>query len=252
MDTTNVQVRSLFGSDRQFVIPLFQRHYVWDREGQWEPLWEDMREKAQQRLSEHQKEQFTHFTGAIVIQQKQTHTNEVEKYEIIDGQQHLTTFQIILCALRDVCKSYQLDQFEKIQAEADRHVRNQGMLLDSDDEQYKLVPTEFDRYAFISLVDRRVDDSSGRIRETYDYFQHEIEGYVNRDRDKMLALLRVILNDFGFVEISLDRDDEPERIFESLNARAKPLLQFDLLRNNLFLRARIEDDRDRLYLDDQR
>ena len=43
--------------------------------------------------------------------------------------------------------------------------------------------------------------------------------------------------------------DEPERIFESLNARAKPLLQFDLLRNNLFLRARIEEGRDRLYED---
>ena len=247
MDTTNVQVRSLFGSDRQFVIPLFQRHYVWDREGQWEPLWKDMREKAHQRLSEHQREQFTHFTGAIVIQQKQTRTNEVEKYEIIDGQQRLTTFQIILCALRDVCKLYQLDQFEKIEAEADRHVRNQGMLLDSDDEQYKLVPTEFDRFAFISLVNRRVDKSSGRIRDTYDYFKYEIESYVNRDKDKMLALLRAILNDFGFVEISLDRDDEPEKIFESLNARAKPLLQFDLLRNNLFLRARVEDDRDRLY-----
>ena len=247
MKTRDIQVRSLFGSDVQHVIPLFQRHYVWDREEQWKPLWEDMREKAHQRLSEDQIQQFTHFTGAIVIQQKHTSVNEVQTYEIIDGQQRLTTFQIILCALRDVCKSYQLDQFEKIEAEADRHVRNQGMLFDSDDQQYKLVPTEFDRSAFISLVDRRVDDSSGRIRKTYDYFKKEIEGYVNRDRDKMLALFHAILNDFGFVEILLDPRDQPERIFESLNARAKRLLQFDLLRNNLFLRARIEEDRDRLY-----
>ena len=212
MDTTNVQVRSLFGSNRQFVIPLFQRHYVWGREEQWGPLWEDICEKTHQRLLEHYEEQFTHFTGAIVIQQKQTRTNEVEKYEIIDGQQRLTTFQIILCALRDVCNSYQSDQFEKIEAEADRHVRNQGMLLDAEDEQYKLVPTEFDRSAFISLADRRVDDSNGLIRDTYDYFKYEIESYVNRDEDKMLALLRAILNDFGFVEILLHPHDEPERI----------------------------------------
>ena len=116
-----------------------------------------------------------------------------------------------LCALRDVCESYQLDQFKKIKAEANRHVRNQGMLLDSNDEQYKLVPTEFDKSAFISLVDQRVDDSSGRIRETYDYFKDEIAGYVSRDTGKMLALLRSILNDFGFVEISLDPHDEPEK-----------------------------------------
>ena len=69
-------------------------------------------------------------------------------------------------------------------------------------------------------------------------FKDNIERYVNRDEDKMLDLLNAILNDFGFVEILLDPDDQPERIFESLNARAKPLLQFDLLRNSLFLRAR--------------
>lgn len=247
MKTDDTHVKALFGKDIQCVIPLFQRHYVWDKEGQWAPLWEDMREKADQRLSEPQRQKFTHFTGAIVIQQNLTHIGEVEKYEIIDGQQCLTTFQIILCVIRDVCKSYQSDQFENIKAEADRYIRNQGMLLDSDDDQYKLVPTEFDRSAFISLVDQRVDDSSGRIRETYDYFKDEIECYVNRDREKMLALLNTVLNDFGFVEILLDVSDQPERIFESLNARAKSLLQFDLLRNNLFLRARIEEDRDRLY-----
>ena len=63
----------------------------------------------------------------------------------------------------------------------------------------------------------------------------------------MLSLFYAILNDFGFVQILLNQDDQPERIFESLNARAKPLLQFDLLRNNLFLRARKEEDKDVLY-----
>lgn len=65
----------------------------------------------------------------------------------------------------------------------------------------------------------------------------------------MLALWRTILNNFSFVQILIDEDDQPQRIFESLNARAKPLLQFDLLRNSLFLRARIEEDIDQLYRD---
>ena len=126
METTNIQVKTLFNSDVQYIIPLFQRHYVWDQEEQWEPLWTDIKEKAYQRLSEYQRQQFTHFTGAIVIQQKQTNVDEVQKYEIIDGQQRLTTFQIILCALRSICKLY---EFEKIEAEAERHILNQGTLL---------------------------------------------------------------------------------------------------------------------------
>ena len=245
MQTTNVQVNSMFGNDVQYIIPLFQRHYVWGQAGQWAPLWKDIKDKAYHRLSESQRDQFSHFTGAIVMQQKQTNVDEVQKYEIIDGQQRLTTFQIILCAIKDVCNSC---GFEKIGAKAVRHILNQGTLLDdSDSEKYKLLPTEFDRASFISLTDGRVDDSSGLICIAYNYFKKEIEDYVNRDWNKMLALFRSILNDFSFVQILLDTGDEPEEIFESLNARAQPLLQFDLLRNNLFLRARIEDDRDRLY-----
>ena len=247
METTNVQVRSLFGSDIQYIIPLFQRHYVWEQEEQWRPLWEDIKDKALHRGSQSERQQVTHFTGAIVIQQKQTNVDEVQKYEIIDGQQRLTTFQVVLCALRDISQLY---DFERIPSEVERHILNQGTLLDdSDNERYKLIPTEFDRASFISLADRRANDSSGRIRLTYDYFKDEIQVYVNRDRRKALGLFHSILNDFGLVQILLDSEDEPERIFESLNARAKTLLQFDLLRNNLFLRARIEENRDRLYRD---
>ena len=245
MQTTNVQVNTLFGTDIQYIIPLFQRHYVWDWEEQWQPLWEDIEDKARYRLSESQRQQFTHFTGAIVIQQKQTNVDEVPKYEIIDGQQRLTTFQVILCALRDLCNSSGL---ERIGADANRYILNQGTLLDdSGNERYRLIPTQFDRASFFSLADGHIDGSSGRIRSAYEYFKGRIEGYVNRDMHKMLTLFRSISNDFGFIQILLDAGDEPERIFESLNARAKPLLQFDLLRNNLFLRARIEQDRDRLY-----
>ena len=247
MQTREVCVNDLFNSDIQYIIPLFQRHYVWDREEQWSPLWEDIRQKAFHRLSVSQRDGDSHFTGAIVIQQRQTNVDEVPKYEIIDGQQRLTTFQVILCVLRDMCKLY---EFGNIKGEIERYILNQGTLLDdSDDEKYKLIPTEFDKASFISVADGHTGDDNGQIHSTYNYFKSEIESYVNRDREKMLALFRSILNDFSFVQILLDSGDEPEKIFESLNARAKSLLQFDLLRNNLFLRARIESDRNRLYRD---
>ena len=247
MQTRPVCVRDLFNSDIQYLIPLFQRHYVWDREEQWNPLWEDIRQKAFHRLSVSQRDGDSHFTGAIVIQQRQTNVDEVQKYEIIDGQQRLTTFQVILCVLRDMCKQNELGN---ITGEIERYILNQGTLLDdSDDEKYKLIPTEFDKTSFMSVADGHTGDSNGLIHSVYNYFESEIQRYVNRDRKKMLALFHSILNDFSFVQILLDSGDEPEKIFESLNARAKSLLQFDLLRNNLFLRARIESDRNRLYRD---
>ena len=246
MDTTSVDIDTLFSREIQFIIPLFQRHYVWTEEEQWEPLWGDIEGKVRQRLSnEHQEQHFLHFTGAIVIQQKTKNVGEVRQYEIIDGQQRLTTFQIILCALRDICESYKFDRTKNL---AERYLRNEG--YDTDDEQqYKLIPTDFDKDPFLSLIGKSVDDSNQNIHLAYTYFMKKIKGYVDGDKQRSRDLFRSIQNDFGFVQILLDSHDEPEKIFESLNARGKPLLQFDLLRNNLFLRARIEKNRDRLYTD---
>lgn len=250
MQPTNVNVSSLFGNKVQFRIPLFQRHYVWGMEDQWQPLWEDIEGKANQRLLKQQRDEFSHFTGAIVIQQKPTNVDEVPKYEIIDGQQRLTTFQVILCALRDICELF---GFNDIEEEVDGYILNKGMLSkEYVDEQYKLIPTDFDRFSLQSIVDESsaasLIEKKGRIRPAYIYFKQKIKNYSDEDRKKLLSLFHAVLNDFGLVQILIDSDDEPEMIFESLNGRGKALLQFDLLRNNLFLRTRIsEEDRDSLY-----
>ncbi len=250
MQPTNVNVSSLFGNKVQFRIPLFQRHYVWGLEDQWQPLWEDIEGKANNRLLKQQRDEFSHFTGAIVIQQKPTNVDEVPKYEIIDGQQRLTTFQIILCALRDISESF---GFNDIEEEVDGYIINKGMLSkEYKDEQYKLIPTDFDRFSLESIVDASsagsLIDKKGRIRPAFVYFKQKINHYADKDRKKLLSLFHAVLNDFGLVQILIDSDDEPEMIFESLNGRGKSLLQFDLLRNNLFLRTRIsEEDRDSLY-----
>ncbi len=241
MDVTKLQIASLFGQNLQFRIPLFQRHYVWNREDQWQPLWEDIVGKLHRKSSQYQAQEFSHFTGAIVIQQVMTSAGTVPKYEIIDGQQRLTTFQIIFCALKDISKAHNYDD---IANDVNLYIQNSGMLL-SEDERYKLVPTEFDREAFQSLVEGLAGSSDSRIHSAFCYFKNEIADYANGEKKKLLALFRSILHDFGLVQISLGPDDEPEKIFESINARGKRLLEFDLLRNNLFLRAGA--DRDTFY-----
>ena len=241
MEVTKVELTSLFGQTRQYRIPLFQRHYVWDREDQWQPLWEDIERKSNRRLSQHQVQGFSHFTGSIVVQQDSPHEGAIEKYEIIDGQQRLTTFQIVLCVLRDISEEH---NHVDVANDINLYIRNAGMLL-SEDERYKLVPTEFDKEAFQSLVNGFTDLGDNRIHSAYRYFKGEIADYVNGQKKKILALFRSILLDFGLVQILLGSGDAPEEIFESINARGKSLLEFDLLRNNLFLRA--GTDRNRLY-----
>ncbi len=239
MKVTEENVNSLFGNRVQYKIPLFQRHYVWDEEDQWKPLWNDIKNRFSQ--------QGTHFTGTLVIQEENQSGNgersKNEIYEIIDGQQRLTTFQIIFCVFRDLAEEI---EYEDLEDEANRYILNRSLkALRDNNERYKLIPKDLDKKSFLQLVDSEVDESSGRIRDAYNYFKTAIADYVQKDRDKMSALFETISDNFGFVQILIDSADEPEKIFESLNARGKRLLQFDLLRNNLFLRAHW--DRDRLY-----
>lgn len=248
MKPNQVTVLKLFKIEIQFKIPLFQRHYVWDREGQWQPLWEDIKEKSEQRLSDSQKDATGHFTGAIVIQQViLPRFSEVPKYQIIDGQQRLTTFQIILCALRDICKQQNFDDTAK---QIEDLLLNKARLTEGE-EKYKLIPTDFDKDSLLNIVDADYEASSsnkGKIHDAYNYFQKTIQEYAGNDEKKVLSLLHSVLDDLGLVEILIDENDKPEIIFESLNARRKSLLEFDLLRNNIFLRVRTsDDDRDALY-----
>jgi hypothetical protein len=84
-------------------VPLFQRQYVWGREQQWEPLWEDVARKFAEFL-EGRQDAPVPFLGAMVLDLMQTPASHVEKRQVIDGQQRLTTLQILLSAFRDFCR----------------------------------------------------------------------------------------------------------------------------------------------------
>lgn len=251
MHTSTPTVQTLFEGDHQFLIPLFQRRYVW--ETQWRPLWADIVAKARKCESDSQKQK-PHFTGAIVIQHKSMSPGALPVYEIIDGQQRLTTFQVILCAFRGVCREEaggdDAERFAVMREEVNRLLLNTSMRAQKQEGgKYKLMPTKFDREAMSWLIDHNSEIApKGLLIDAYWYFHAKIKAFIGGDAEKAENLLTTIREGFGFVEI-LIVDDEPEIIFESLNARRVPLQEFDLLRNYLFLRARQSegDDRDELY-----
>src|SRR4051812_3825392 len=89
----------VFMQPQRLVVPLFQRPYVWNEENQWEPLWSDVIRVADRVLSRPTDRHYPHFLGAVVFQQLQKQTGQMQERTIIDGQQRLTTLQLLLDAL---------------------------------------------------------------------------------------------------------------------------------------------------------
>ena len=100
MRSSKQSVFELFDRQRRYVVPLFQRPYVWNREEQWEPLWEDILSKATQVAGE--RSPYPHFLGAVVLNQVKVYGKSLDAAEVIDGQQRLTTLQLFLAAFRDL------------------------------------------------------------------------------------------------------------------------------------------------------
>ena len=97
MKANAISLLGIFEKKMRLEVPLFQRQYVWSLGQQWQPLWEDIERKFSEYL-DGRKDAPVHFLGAMVLDQKFTPTTHVEKRQIIDGQQRLTTLQIFLAA----------------------------------------------------------------------------------------------------------------------------------------------------------
>src|SRR2546428_10721869 len=89
----------VFMQPQRLIVPLFQRPYVWNQENQWEPLWNDVVRVTDRLLRRPGEKHYPHFLGAIVLQQVQGRTGGMQQRTIIDGQQRLTTLQLLLDAL---------------------------------------------------------------------------------------------------------------------------------------------------------
>ena len=120
MQANAVPLLDLFEKKMRLEVPLFQRQYVWTQEQQWEPLWEDVSRKFAEFI-EGRSDGPVHFLGAMVLDQKETPATHVEKRQIIDGQQRLTTLQIFLAVMRDFCRGQGCDElaqeFRKVHSE---------------------------------------------------------------------------------------------------------------------------------------
>ena len=245
METSILTPKGLFQKDIQYTVPAFQRRYVWRQDAQWEPLWEDVQNAAEdylEKLAEAEgdgikAEQKTarHFLGAVVVQQVNTATKDVERREVIDGQQRLTTLQLLLDAVQYVCETKRVKRASRRLA---RLVTNDDELAQTPDDRFKLWPTTNDREAFRHAMDNglAVDGyEDSLIVEAHEYFQLQTEQWLGRSEESLEtraeALEIAVSGMLQMVVIDLGAQDDPHVIFETLNARGTPLLESDLIKN---------------------
>ena len=274
MKADAISLLAVFESKVRLEVPLFQRQYVWSLGQQWEPLWEDISRKFDEYI-EGRQDAPVHFLGAMVLDQKQTPTGKVPKRQIIDGQQRLTTLQIFLSAFRDFCREHECEELAK---ETDAYTLNTGMMDDPVMDKFKVWPTKLDQGQFRDVIESgsreelerrhplvrrkyaRYYDQRPRMVEAYVFFHEKFnEFFIGSTQDPPLMAnyplaarleecFQALKNALKIVAIDLEKDDDAQVIFETLNARGEPLLPADLLRNYIFLRAaRHNENQEELY-----
>ena len=215
----------LLSGPKQFVVPYFQRAYSWRRH-QWNTLFDDILELYELGSSS------SHFLGSMVLLKDPSGPAEgdVSPTLVIDGQQRIVTLSLFLAAIRDSASDTDPGFAGHLHYEylADR--------AEDDDLDYpKIQVTHQDRAAFLTVIRMGAELPPSPIRDAYRTFSDALKEQVDKGL-YLERLVHIVVSQLSFVAITLDADDNPYRIFESLNAKGMPLTQGDLLRNYFFMR----------------
>lgn len=204
----------------QFVIPVYQRNYDWTNN--------ECKELITDIISVEKHNRGTHFIGSIVfIHEGAYSTSEVKELVIIDGQQRLTTINIIYVALYRYAKDNGLQKDSEMLLNT--FLTNQ--YVEQESSKLKLKQTDANSLAFKAIMNGTENEFGqySNVFENFNYFQNEIT-------EETFPLILNGLKRLIFVEISLERGkDDPQRIFESLNSTGLDLSQSDLIRNYILM-----------------
>jgi hypothetical protein len=238
----------LFNLPQNFLIPLFQRPYVWKQEEQWEPLWNDIRRIAELRIAEPHLNP-THFLGAVVIQSHDAQSRRLTTWNVIDGQQRLTTLQIIADAS---CALMAETGHARLSGQLERLTHNDEIYVEEGDSRLKVRHLNKDRSAFDEVMSTEppidhadLAHSDSQIVAAHAFFSTVVQQWLGaaESRDyavKAKELTSVLLDGLQLVSIELESAENSQEIFETLNARGTPLTAADLVRNFVFQRLEAE------------
>ncbi len=209
-----------------FSIPVYQRNYTWEEEN-CEKLLQDIVSISQNKK--------THFIGSITyvlhLIDEEKSLRKLQEFVIIDGQQRVTTIMLLLKAIETKIQN------EGIKKEIDN-------LLNLTGQRLRLKPIKSDKEAFDLVMQNRSHELQGasHIRNNYKFFTKELEHYISkgyRIEEIYGAFLRLKIVAIG-LELG---EDDPQVVFESINATGVQLKGLDLIRNYLMMGENSENQK---------
>ncbi len=262
MDTLITTMNQAFPPLKQWVIPSYQRNYVWTENGQWTPLWEDLialTERVREADSSGA-DADPHFLGTVITKHSLSYKpgRLINYWWVVDGQQRLTTLQLLMASA----------QAAFIQHGLTRHASMlNGVLTNARDfvggpgDQYKIRHKRSETYEgsdyalFRTVIDSSLSapgsgaPSGFPLGDCYNYFRGRADGWLrslseeNRE-DYARAFSKAILQKLVVADIQLSQGQNSHAIFEALNARGKPLTEWEKTKNYILSLAVAKDDPD--------
>lgn len=233
MKAVETDLMSFLGTRMQLVIPIYQRTYSWTIK-ECEQLWKDIIKTGKNGSV------YGHFIGSVVYVKKGVYqASTIPKLLLIDGQQRLTTISLLISALCKVAKEKNVDGINPDKLESYYLINDR-----EEDLKFKLVLTKSDKESLFNVISRRQteDLDSNRIKENYEFF---LEKLAKADINQVWAGISKLI----IIDVSLDQDkDNPQLIFESLNATGRELTKADLIRNYILMDLG-EEEQNLLYMD---
>lgn len=230
---------------QRLIVPLFQRPYVWNEDNQWEPLWSDVARISERLLSRPRDKHQPHFLGAVVLQQVQNPAGTLQERTIIDGQQRLTTLQLLFDALHAELTAVNATTAS---LRIESLVMNPEPFCRQPEDRFKVWPTNRDRPAFDAVMAAKppvdyeaVGYPDEKMVQAHRYFSSRAREWLaeagnDQIKARASAIETAVSELLQMVVIDLGADENAQEIFETLNARGAQLTAADLIKNFVFQR----------------
>lgn len=224
-----ISVNDLLSGAKSYVVPRYQRGYAWD-ETNFKELWEDIRGKCLEGQDL--------FLGSIILSRTPIEIAK-QPMEVVDGQQRMITFTILLRAMHDrLSKEPKQERFTR---------ELYRLIAVNEGTKYKLTLGTEDEDFFLRFIKKQVRESNLRglrkshknIRRAYEYFSERIDEMSNNTRwgsavDFLDALLEALKEHTQLLEIMVTDEFDAYAIFESINAKRVDLTPAELIKNYVF------------------
>lgn len=234
MKAQDLQFTQLLEGSKQFIIPIFQRTYSWER-SHCEQLWSDiLRVGGNADVN-------SHFIGSAVYIPEQDTSAAISRWLVIDGQQRITTITLLLLALKRRLEKEGTEEPVSPALIEDYYLKNR---YGKGELGYKMLLTRTDKDTLIALLDGKEPQQplSQRICDNFLFF-------AERMATANLGVVYQGIQKLMIVDVRLQQGlDNPQMIFESMNSTGKALTQADLIRN-FVLMGLPHDLQTRLYND---